>query len=214
VAAISTIVPAAPHLLNPRAPRSLSDITMKLLEKRPEERYPDTGALLRALWMTSGERKSSAWKVPLLPPDEIPPAETPLEHKEEWLSRSARADPSSGGPHSRRTSNLRGTSKKRVRARKTSLRLCARRGAGSGFSRWGPGWFSWASFHGSRSPGSFRASIHPGRCPPHPPLLRKEASPCPFPFPRNLHPPPGHRAPRCSWPCCAPSPAWVARPSR
>jgi serine/threonine-protein kinase len=70
VAAIATVPPAAPHLLNPLVPRSLSDIALKLLEKRPENRYPDTAALLQALERASErERNSPAWKVPLTEPD-------------------------------------------------------------------------------------------------------------------------------------------------
>ncbi|MFY0567483.1 serine/threonine protein kinase [Archangium lansingense] len=49
LAAIAAVPPAAPHLLNPLVPHSLSDITLKLLEKRPEDRYPNTEALLEAL---------------------------------------------------------------------------------------------------------------------------------------------------------------------
>lgn len=83
VAAISTTVPTAPHVLNPRAPRPLSDITLKLLEKRPEDRYPDTQALLRALETAGGDRSSQVWQVPLLLPEEIPPEEATLEQREE-----------------------------------------------------------------------------------------------------------------------------------
>jgi serine/threonine-protein kinase len=69
VAAIATVAPTAPHLLNPLVPRSLSDIAMKLLEKKPEDRYPSTQALLQALDEAAGkERTSPAWTVPLTPP--------------------------------------------------------------------------------------------------------------------------------------------------
>jgi serine/threonine-protein kinase len=67
LAAIASVPPTAPHLLNPLAPRSLSDIAMKLLEKQPEDRYPSTEALLQALEKAAAsERQSPAWKVPLL----------------------------------------------------------------------------------------------------------------------------------------------------
>jgi serine/threonine-protein kinase len=66
LAAIASVPPTPPHVLNPRVPRALSDIAMKLLEKRPEDRYADTEALLQALWRTGKERQSRAWKVPLL----------------------------------------------------------------------------------------------------------------------------------------------------
>ncbi|EPX65049.1 hypothetical protein D187_000474 [Cystobacter fuscus DSM 2262] len=79
VAAIATVVPAAPHLLNPRAPRSLSNIALKLLEKKPEDRYPNTQALLQALdEAAEKERASPAWKVPLTDPEESL-AEAPLD---------------------------------------------------------------------------------------------------------------------------------------
>ncbi len=62
LAAIATVPPAAPHLLNPLAPRSLSNISMKLLEKKPEARYPITETLLQALEKAAErERKSPAW---------------------------------------------------------------------------------------------------------------------------------------------------------
>ena len=80
LAAIATVPPTAPHLLNPLVPRSLSDIAMKLLEKRPEDRYPDTEALLQALEKaTEKERKSPAWKVPLTAPES--PAEAPASRR-------------------------------------------------------------------------------------------------------------------------------------
>jgi serine/threonine-protein kinase len=70
VAAIATVPATAPHLLNPRVPCSLSDIALKLLEKRPEARYPDTAALLQALEKAAEQgRNSPAWKVPLTEPD-------------------------------------------------------------------------------------------------------------------------------------------------
>jgi serine/threonine protein kinase len=80
LAAIATVPPTAPHLLNPLAPRSLSDISMRLLEKKPEDRYPSTEALLQALEKAAeGKRRSPAWKVPLFPAEgsstEPPPRE-------------------------------------------------------------------------------------------------------------------------------------------
>ncbi|MCY1078278.1 hypothetical protein [Archangium lansingense] len=62
-------------------PHSLSDITLKLLEKRPEDRYPNTEALLEALdQATEKQRKSPAWKVPLTAPES--PAEAPPKQAE------------------------------------------------------------------------------------------------------------------------------------
>jgi len=77
VTAIATVPAVAPHELNPSAPRSLSDIAMKLLEKRPEDRFPDTETLLQALWKTGPERKARAWKVPLIAASEEVPLEGP-----------------------------------------------------------------------------------------------------------------------------------------
>jgi serine/threonine-protein kinase len=70
VAAIETVVPRAPHYINPKVPRALSDIAMRLLSKRPEERYESAEALWQALWEAAkAERKSRAWKVSVaLPP--------------------------------------------------------------------------------------------------------------------------------------------------
>jgi serine/threonine-protein kinase len=70
--------PVAPHLLNPKVPRTLSDIAMRLLEKRPEARYPSAEALLQALWEAAKERKQPEWQVPLALP---PPAEQPAPAK-------------------------------------------------------------------------------------------------------------------------------------
>jgi len=73
--AIATRVPAAPQLLNPKVPRALSDIAMRLLEKRPEARYPSVNALLQALWEAAKERKQAEWQVSLaLPPPDDGPA--------------------------------------------------------------------------------------------------------------------------------------------
>jgi len=68
--AIESVVPRAPHRINPEVPESLSRITLKLLEKRPKDRYPSAEALLQALWEATKERSKPAWKVPLeLPPE-------------------------------------------------------------------------------------------------------------------------------------------------
>ncbi|KFE64399.1 serine/threonine protein kinase [Hyalangium minutum] len=80
--AIETVVPRAPHHINPEVPESLSRITLKLLEKRPEDRYPSAEALLQALWEAAKERSTPAWKVPVeLPPEG--PAPATLEELEE-----------------------------------------------------------------------------------------------------------------------------------
>ncbi|QRN99355.1 protein kinase [Archangium violaceum] len=80
VAAIATVSPTPPHLLNPLAPRSLSDVAMRLLEKKPEDRYPSTGALLRALEQAAEQEKASpAWKVPLFEAEPRPVEPAPQE---------------------------------------------------------------------------------------------------------------------------------------
>ncbi|WP_163990954.1 serine/threonine protein kinase [Pyxidicoccus caerfyrddinensis] len=80
VVVIMAKTPAAPHVLNPKVPRSLSDIVMRLLEKRPEARYPSAEALLQALWEAAKERKKPEWQVSLAmspPAENAPPPETP-----------------------------------------------------------------------------------------------------------------------------------------
>jgi serine/threonine-protein kinase len=73
VAAIATVPPTAPHLLNPLAPRALSEIALRLLEKKPEDRYPTAEALLRALEQAAEqERAAPAWKVPLFEAEQGP----------------------------------------------------------------------------------------------------------------------------------------------
>jgi len=80
LAAIASVPPTAPHVLNPLAPRALSDITLKLLEKRPEDRYPDTEALLQALEEAVAKvRQSPAWKVPLFAVEDSPAETLPQE---------------------------------------------------------------------------------------------------------------------------------------
>ncbi|KFA91736.1 serine/threonine protein kinase [Archangium violaceum] len=80
LAAIASIPPTAPHILNPLAPRALSDITLKLLEKRPEDRYPDTEAVLHALEKAVEKvRQSPAWKVPLFAVEGSPAEPLPQE---------------------------------------------------------------------------------------------------------------------------------------
>lgn len=62
--------PMAPHVLNPRVPRALSDLCMKMLEKKPEHRYASTVELCAVLGsaMTEAEADSS-WDLPLFDPD-------------------------------------------------------------------------------------------------------------------------------------------------
>lgn len=69
--AIETVTPRAPHVVNPKVPRALGDIAMRLLEKRPEDRYASTEALLQALWDVAKEKRQPAWRVSLDRPPEM-----------------------------------------------------------------------------------------------------------------------------------------------
>ncbi|MGZ3460330.1 MAG: serine/threonine protein kinase, partial [Archangium sp.] len=58
--------PLAPQVLNPRVPRALSDICMKMLEKKPEDRYPSVAELCTALRSALAEAEAAAtWDLPL-----------------------------------------------------------------------------------------------------------------------------------------------------
>jgi serine/threonine protein kinase len=81
-AAIETIVPRAPHYINPQVPQSLSRIVMQLLEKRPEDRHASAELLHQALWEAAKERKSRGWKLPLLLPESGPAPATQEELEE------------------------------------------------------------------------------------------------------------------------------------
>ncbi|MCP3097572.1 protein kinase [Myxococcus sp. K15C18031901] len=72
--AIETVTPRAPHLINPKVPPALGDVAMRLLAKRPEDRYAGTEALLQALWEVAKEKRQPAWKVSLDRPPEAPGA--------------------------------------------------------------------------------------------------------------------------------------------
>jgi serine/threonine-protein kinase len=56
--------PVPPHVRNPRVPRALSEVCMRLLEKEPGARYPDARAL-RAALQEAKQGADDAWKVPL-----------------------------------------------------------------------------------------------------------------------------------------------------
>jgi serine/threonine-protein kinase len=64
------LTPVAPHVLNPRVPRALSDICMKMLEKKPEDRYTSVVELCAALGgaMADAELDGSR-DLPLFDPD-------------------------------------------------------------------------------------------------------------------------------------------------
>ncbi len=91
-AAIENIVPRAPHRLNPQVPETLSRIVMKLLEKRPEDRYPSAVSLSQALWDVAKERTNRAWKVPVALPESGPAPVTQEEADEQraWQQEAER----------------------------------------------------------------------------------------------------------------------------
>ncbi|HEX8440741.1 serine/threonine-protein kinase [Archangium sp.] len=62
--AILQEAPEPPHLRNPRVPRALSEVCLRLLEKAPEARYPDADALAAALEAVK-RGADEAWQVPL-----------------------------------------------------------------------------------------------------------------------------------------------------
>ncbi|RKH26607.1 serine/threonine protein kinase [Corallococcus praedator] len=63
--AIETVVPRAPHEVNPKVPQALGDIAMRLLSKRPEDRYSSTETLLQALWEAAKDKRQQEWKLSL-----------------------------------------------------------------------------------------------------------------------------------------------------
>ena len=85
--AIETAIPRAPHRMNPEVPEALSRIALRLLEKRPEDRYESAEALLQALWDAAKERSKRPWKVPLRLPPEGPAPITQDEVEERRLQK-------------------------------------------------------------------------------------------------------------------------------
>jgi serine/threonine-protein kinase len=62
--AILHFAPVAPHERNPRVPRALSELCLRMLEKAREARYPDAEAVAVALEAALAEADAS-WEVPL-----------------------------------------------------------------------------------------------------------------------------------------------------
>jgi serine/threonine-protein kinase len=59
--------PVAPHERNPRVPRALSELCLRLLEKAPEARYASAGVVGEALEaVLEGATEEAAWDVPLV----------------------------------------------------------------------------------------------------------------------------------------------------
>jgi serine/threonine-protein kinase len=90
LAAITLRMPRSPHWVNPKAPRSLSAITLRLLAKRPEDRFESAEALHKALWEANKERMSREWRVPLDLPESGPAPVTEEEVYERELEERAR----------------------------------------------------------------------------------------------------------------------------
>jgi eukaryotic-like serine/threonine-protein kinase len=61
--------PKAPHLVNARVPVALSDICMKMLEKRPRDRYASVAEFRAALKAAmDGAEADGSWDLPLMDP--------------------------------------------------------------------------------------------------------------------------------------------------
>jgi serine/threonine-protein kinase len=114
VKAILGHTPRAPHACNPRVPRALSDVCMRMLEKSTAARFPDMAALATALEsVLAAAREDASWDVPLGDPDapeEATPDELPAGapwDEEELAVRRCLAPPRRGrrkpNPEERRT---------------------------------------------------------------------------------------------------------------
>ncbi|ATB38649.1 hypothetical protein CYFUS_004084 [Cystobacter fuscus] len=80
--AIVHVRPLAPRLVNPRVPRALSDVIVRLLAKNPSERCP-SGAALHAALVAAASSKKSAWDASIFEWEEVPPVReggTPERH--------------------------------------------------------------------------------------------------------------------------------------
>ncbi|AKJ04677.1 serine/threonine protein kinase [Archangium gephyra] len=87
--------PVAPHVLNPRVPRALSDICMRMLERDPAARYGNVIEFCTALDAAMAEAEADAsWDLPLFEPDaphnrttEEDPALVDVADSKRWLRR-------------------------------------------------------------------------------------------------------------------------------
>ena len=89
--AIVHVRPLAPALVNPRVPRALSDVIVRLLAKNPSERYP-SGAVLHAALVVAANGEEPAWDASIFEWAEVPPEQeggTP----ERYLLRPPRPRP-------------------------------------------------------------------------------------------------------------------------
>ena len=87
--------PVAPHVLNPRVPRALSDICMRMLEKGPAARYESVVEFCATLDAAMVEAELDAsWVLPLFDPDapenrttEEDPALVDANDSKRWIRR-------------------------------------------------------------------------------------------------------------------------------
>jgi serine/threonine-protein kinase len=91
--------PVPPHVLNPRVPAVLSGVCMKMLEKRPEDRYGSVVEFCDALNKALADAELDAsWDVPLFDPDASGAREVPswvdesdsLRWLRRWINESPR----------------------------------------------------------------------------------------------------------------------------
>jgi eukaryotic-like serine/threonine-protein kinase len=71
VRAVLEVTPHAPHEHNRRVPLALSELCLRMLEKRPESRFADAKELAAAL-SAAWARADRSWRVPLFPEDSRP----------------------------------------------------------------------------------------------------------------------------------------------
>ncbi|WPB75532.1 serine/threonine-protein kinase [Archangium violaceum] len=75
--------PTPPHVLNPRVPRALSELCLRMLEKSPQARFPEAGAVEAALEAVLAEAQGD-WDVPLCEQWGPEDATTPQEAWLDW----------------------------------------------------------------------------------------------------------------------------------
>ncbi|ATB37346.1 hypothetical protein CYFUS_002768 [Cystobacter fuscus] len=68
--------PEAPHVRNPRVPRALGELCLRMLEKAPAARYADAQALARAVDEALAQA-DDAWRVPLFAEEPVRPVSEP-----------------------------------------------------------------------------------------------------------------------------------------
>jgi len=90
--AILGVRPRRPQEVNPKVPAALGDVAMRLLEKQPQDRYPNAEALLQALWAVGKERRQPEWQASL---DRAP---TPAVSHQAAHPRSVEAPPPTPAP--------------------------------------------------------------------------------------------------------------------